>query len=91
MNYVDGETDTTSAPTAHIASWTTFDAQLAYTPDVDWGPVKGLRAAISVQNLMDRSPPRIALGDTSYYGIGFDSTNASALGRFISGSLSVRW
>jgi outer membrane receptor protein involved in Fe transport len=74
----------------HIPSWFTADAQVAYVGSV--GPVKRLRVALSAQNLFNNNPPRIAGTKTSAVpGLHYDSTNASAVGRFISLAVSTHF
>jgi outer membrane receptor protein involved in Fe transport len=44
---------------------------------------------ISAQNLLNRKPPLYAV--TSFENAPYDSTNYSAIGRFLSFSISKRW
>ncbi|MEQ7989539.1 hypothetical protein [Xanthomonas hortorum] len=71
------------------ASFTTFDATLRYEIGGRRGALSGLGFALSAQNLFDRAPPLyspIAITDVPY-----DSTNYSAIGRFLSASVSKSW
>ncbi|MEJ0034956.1 MAG: TonB-dependent receptor [Gammaproteobacteria bacterium] len=86
-NYVGGVTDgTTGAAGAKRGSFTTFDATVRYEtgerPDL-WS---GLEMALSIQNLFDRGPPLY-----KNTGVPYDSMNYSAIGRFVSASLSRHW
>ena len=90
LNYSGSEIDPTTIPSTHIASWTTADLQLTYrTPKGNfWG---GLEPALSVQNLFNKTPPFVPDASTGLIGLHYDSTNASALGRFISLRLRKVW
>lgn len=91
-NYVSPEWDNSTASGARIASWSTVDAQLSYDFDsasVDW--LRGFKASLSIHNLFDRNPPFVAANSTTYPGLGYDSTNASPLGRFVSLYLEKSW
>jgi len=85
LNYTGGEVNP-YADNTHIASWTTFDLQLGFRPQLS-GVWSGFQAALSVQNLFDRDPPFV-LFDQFVPGLHYDPTNASVLGRFISLRLS---
>jgi iron complex outermembrane receptor protein len=92
VNYTSSETDNTTNPTVAIASWTTVDAQLSFDATHWGGLLRGLHLSVSGQNLLDRDPPRIpTTAATTIAGVGFDSTNASALGRFVSVSVRKDW
>lgn len=90
VNYISSEADTNIAPSGHIASWTTVDFNFTYhTPrssifgDTD--------VSLSVQNLFDRDPPYAKGAGVTFPGVNFDSTNASALGRFAAVTLRKRF
>jgi iron complex outermembrane receptor protein len=70
-----------------ISPWTTIDAQLRWTAQDTHGPLKGLRLALSAQNLFDSAPPFY----DSPQGVGYDAANANALGRVVSIELTKRW
>lgn len=80
--YVDSYEDNLSATPREIDAWLTYDARLGWSFDDN-------RAAISlsVQNLFDEDPPFA----NNPIGYGFDSTNASPVGRFIALELRKRW
>lgn len=85
--YVGGVTDRTSGK--KTASFTTFDATIRYALDGLQGAWSGLELSLTAQNLLDRTPPLYtpaALTDVPY-----DSTNYSAIGRFLSVGLSKHW
>lgn len=75
--------------TARIDATTTFDMSLRYTPQDARGPLKGTDVVLGVQNMFNRKPPLIW---TNYvFDAPYDSTNYSAVGRFVSLSLSKSW
>lgn len=83
-NYTDGVT--VRATGRKTGSFATFDATLRYRTAAESGPLSNIEIALSAQNLLDRAPPLYApaaIGDVPY-----DSTNYSAVGRFVSLSVS---
>jgi outer membrane receptor protein involved in Fe transport len=86
-NFVGSSKDVTGK---RIGSWLTADAQVAYV--ASFGPVKRLRLAVSAQNIFNNDPPHIAGTTTSAVpGLHYDSTNTSAVGRFISLAVSTHF
>ncbi|UJJ50976.1 MULTISPECIES: TonB-dependent receptor [Rhodanobacter] len=86
-NYVDGVTDRTSGK--RTSSFTTFDATIRYAFGGRDSPWSGLELSLIGQNLLNRAPPLyapVAMTDVPY-----DSTNYSAIGRFLSIALSKHW
>ncbi|KRB82889.1 hypothetical protein ASE00_12870 [Sphingomonas sp. Root710] len=85
-NYVHGYRDDISVPNRHIASWTTLDAQLRYSPQ---GPgwAKGLTVSLSITNLLATDPPFVNMAT----GYGYDPANADPLGRFAALQISKKW
>lgn len=71
------------------ASFTTFDTTLRYETGAGDGVFADLAFEFSAQNLFDRPPPLYLV--TTPTNAPFDSTNYSAIGRFISVSVSKRW
>jgi iron complex outermembrane recepter protein len=86
LNYTGGEVNPYAPGNTRVASWTTFDLQLGFRPQLA-GVLSGFQAALSVQNLFNRDPPFV-LFDQFVPGLHYDPTNASVLGRFISLRLS---
>jgi outer membrane receptor protein involved in Fe transport len=87
LNYVDGYSNPFTTPQSSIDSWTTADLTLQY----DGAGILGqrrLRAALSVKNILDESPPAFVGGFT---GVLYDTANASPFGRFISAGVAVSW
>ena len=84
VNYVSDEIDSGANPVGHIGSWTTADANVAYEFNSSGNLLRGVRAALSVTNIFDRDPPYAFSPSLAYQGIYFDSTNTSAIGRYVS-------
>jgi iron complex outermembrane receptor protein len=85
-NYKSGVKDTTAGTKG--ASFTTFDGTLRY--ETGEGSLLGDMAfELSGQNLLNRAPPMYAAPSLTY--APYDSTNYSAVGRFLSVSLSKHW
>ena len=86
-NYKSGVTDT--ADGSKGGSFTTFDAALRYDTGARHDAWSNLALELSVQNLLDRAPPLFAATSPTY--TPYDSTNYSAVGRFLSLSVSKHW
>jgi iron complex outermembrane receptor protein len=92
LNYADDYMNPRAAAGQRaIDAWTTLDLNLAYA--VRSGDGKGPRLSLSVQNLLDEEPPRLATGDGSNisFPVGFDPANANPLGRFIVLGVTQTW
>lgn len=72
------------------SSFTTFDGTLRYSTDDGSHWWSGLDLSMSVTNLLDRSPPLYAVAAPAYVAP-YDSTNYSAIGRFLSISALKHW
>jgi outer membrane receptor protein involved in Fe transport len=86
-NYKSGVTDTTGG--SRGASFTTFDGTLRYDTGVRDDAWSNLALELSAQNLLNRAPPLYAVASLTY--TPYDSTNYSAVGRFLSFSVSKHW
>lgn len=71
------------------ASFTTVDATLRYSLDDSTGTRAGWDFVLSAQNLLDRDPPLQPTLDPSW--APYDSTNYSAIGRYVSVSVARRF
>lgn len=99
VNHTDSYVDNRTATPTPIDSYTTVDARLAYsfTQRFPTGFLSGVTVGASVLNLADEDPPRTAvvtpIGGSPGTGFdpGFDTTNASPLGRFIALELTKQW
>jgi outer membrane receptor protein involved in Fe transport len=88
INYADGYTDNTSIPQRRIHSWTTVDLQLSYeTGNRFRAWLDDTRFSLSAQNVFDEDPPFV----NNRLGVGYDPTNADALGRFIALQITTSW
>jgi iron complex outermembrane recepter protein len=89
VNYTGGLIDNRFSPAPRIAPQATLDLSISYT--VIPGPKDnpGLQISLTINNLFDQHPPAVAQtypDDTPY-----DSTNYSAIGRFIAVSIARHW
>jgi iron complex outermembrane recepter protein len=100
VNYISPEIDNTgtflygaTVLHGHVSSWTTVDSQLTYNLHTAALILNNLKIALSAQNLLNRAPPSIPYTSTSgqFAGLGFDPTNASALGRFLSVTVTKKF
>jgi outer membrane receptor protein involved in Fe transport len=71
------------------ASFTTLDLTLRYDTGARDGLFANMEFEASAQNLLNRRPPLHVV--TSFENAPYDSTNYSAIGRFLSFSISKRW
>jgi outer membrane receptor protein involved in Fe transport len=71
------------------ASFTTFDLTVHYDTGVRDGIFSNMAFEASAQNLFNRDPPLYVV--TDFENAPYDSTNYSAIGRFLSLSISKRW
>lgn len=73
----------------HVHGMTSLDLTARLRSRAKEGPLRGLDASVTVQNLLNSKPAAIAttlLNDAPY-----DSTNYSPVGRFIAVSVAKRW
>ncbi|AXB75887.1 TonB-dependent siderophore receptor [Novosphingobium sp. P6W] len=87
-NYTGGVEDTRSVPAVRVGSQTTFDLAVVYRASPQ-GLIPGVGFALAVRNLLN-DQPAYARPVADYY-VSYDSTNQSAIGRFISVSLTKEW
>lgn len=83
-NYKSGVTDIADGRKG--ASFTTFDAALRYDTGARDDAWSNLALELSAQNLLNRAPPWYAVTSLTY--APYDSTNYSAIGRYLSLSVS---
>lgn len=86
-NYKSGVTNLVNSTKG--ASFTTFDLTLRYDTGARDSIFSNVAFEASAQNLFNRAPPSYAV--TSFENAPYDSTNYSAIGRFLSLSVSKRW
>lgn len=89
LSYIGGVKDRRAALAAAVGSMTMLDLTARY--NIETGPrlFRGVELALSVQNLLNDKPDVIAT--TNAYFTPYDSTNYSAVGRFVSVSVTKRW
>jgi outer membrane cobalamin receptor len=94
IHYTDGYVNDTVAPPENVGSWTTVDLQLTYetgpATGTQWRGLSDLRFALSAQNVLDEEPPFVT-SPLALFEVGFDPTNASPVGRFLSLTATKRW
>lgn len=89
VNYTGGVTNRLATGAEKTASFTTLDATINYDVGEYAGAFSGLTFGLSVQNLLNRAPPLYTAVAATY--VPYDSTNYSAIGRFVSFSVSKHW
>jgi outer membrane receptor protein involved in Fe transport len=87
VNYLARESNTQVTPSEDVGSWTTVDASVRYAPALP-GAFAGLHFSVAALNVLNRDPPRVL---TSITGLNYDSSNTSALGRYINLQVSKEW
>lgn len=93
-SYINDYENNTLAPPADIDAWVTFDWHLQYDASERNANalLRGLSLALDVQNLTDEDPPHVTVPTSlQTFDFGYDATNASAMGRFISLQVIKRW
>jgi outer membrane receptor protein involved in Fe transport len=91
VNYLSGEIDTGVSPHVPISAWTTVDLNVSYKVPALAPHLKNLEASVSVTNAFDAKPPFARGAATEAPGLNYDSTNASAIGRFVAFTLRERF
>lgn len=86
-NRIGGVSDTRFSPAIAVRGMTTFDAAIRFRP-ID-GLLKGFDFLLAADNLFDRAPGPIR--KQVYYDTPYDSTNYSAIGRFVSLTIARSW
>jgi iron complex outermembrane receptor protein len=88
-NFLGQEVNNEVAGNPEVASWTTFDARLAYLSKAE-GVFKNTGLSVSVTNIFDTDPPYLQF-DVFRRGFNYDSPNVSPRGRFVTVQLSKGW
>ena len=91
LNWIAGETDNGVTPNVPISAWTTVDLNLTYRFGRLAPQLPGLETTLAITNLFDRPPPFAGGAGVQGPGYFYDSTNVSAVGRFVSLSLRQRF
>lgn len=87
INYSGSESNIYQPTEPQVASWTTFDFDVALRPQ-SRSELSGLALNLSIENAFNRDPPFVQF-DQYVPGLYYDSLNASVLGRVI--RLSASW
>lgn len=87
-NFIGGYRNQIPAIAEQVASWTTFDLQIAQR--IGSEDSRHLRLALSATNLFDKAPPYVT-NRTNTSALGYDPDKANAVGRMMSLSASFRW
>jgi iron complex outermembrane receptor protein len=92
VNYQD-DYETAATTPEPVSSWTTVDGQLRYRfdPRSSGEILGGMEIALSAQNLFDEDPPFVESQGSPIAHSGYDSVNATPLGRFIALELTKGW
>lgn len=89
VNYIGGVQDNRQSPSVRVGSMTTLDVSGQYRFPHDVRFFADSEILLALQNLNNAKPDRI-MTTASYYAP-YDSTNYSAVGRFISLTFSKHW
>jgi len=85
MNYVNGYTNNLLTPQEHVSAWTTFDLHLGYEIQSSSKVLNGLSLSVDATNLFDKDPPFVNIQG------GYDSGEASALGRLVAFTVTKKF
>ena len=89
LSLIGGVLDRRTTTDVPISGMTTLDLTARYRVATDRGALSGVEFSLTAQNIFNDKPGQIA---TSLpYDASFDSTNYSAVGRFISFGISKAW
>jgi outer membrane receptor protein involved in Fe transport len=89
LSYLGGVIDTRTAQPVHIRGMTSVDLTGTFRSLAQHGATRGLEASLTVQNLFNVKPARVAANLPS--DAPYDSTNYSPRGRFVAASLIKKW
>ncbi len=84
-NYVNGYVDSTTLSSRPVSAFFSVDANAGIAQA--HGAMKGMRLALSVENLLDARPPFVDQAS----GLGFDAANANPFGRTVSIEITARF
>lgn len=89
LNYTSGLDDVTSTPRRRLSTMTTGDFSVIYKHDYRSGLLSGMEISASIQNITNERPP--LMSHQRPFVVNYDSTNHSALGRFVSVGIRKHW
>lgn len=92
INYINDYSVDSTAASESISDWITLDASLMYSfpESVQASALKNVTLRFSAVNILDQDPPSIPFNSTLNVD-GYDPTNASPLGRFVSFEVSKKF
>ncbi|MDZ4690966.1 TonB-dependent receptor plug domain-containing protein [Terricaulis sp.] len=86
LHYTDSYRDTLSTPAREIQSWTTFDGRITRRLNLSEDGA-ATELTLDIRNLADEDPPFA----NNPIGMGFDTLNASPVGRVVMVEVRQRW
>ncbi|PZU44151.1 MAG: TonB-dependent receptor [Sphingomonas sp.] len=89
LSLIGGVIDTREPTNRPVSGMTTFDLTARYRFGADRGALSGLELSLTAQNLLNDMPGEIAA--PLPFEAPFDSTNYSAVGRFVGLGIAKRW
>jgi hypothetical protein len=89
LNYTSGVTDMRQMPADDVEGMTTIDLAVRFETLRGGGFLGSLEFVLAAENVLNARPDPIRT--TLYYDTPYDSTNYSAVGRFISLGVSKTW
>jgi outer membrane receptor protein involved in Fe transport len=92
LNAIDHYRNGLVSPSENVSRWMTLDFHIMYqgNDSSDFALLQGTKVSLSILNLADKDPPYIR-SDNPDANFGYDATNSSPLGRFISMYVSKHW
>jgi outer membrane receptor protein involved in Fe transport len=91
VNHVGGLTDINQTPHVRVGSQTTMDLTAHVALSARQGLAKGVSLTLSVRNALNQHPPFAAPSGGVIYYVPYDSTNYSAIGRFVGLTVAKAW
>jgi iron complex outermembrane recepter protein len=91
VNHAGGYRDPGSVPTRPVGAWTTVDLNAGYRVGGGYGGFANTQFDVGVINAFNRRPPFVNQFDRESGTLGYDSANASLLGRQVSLQIVKRW
>ncbi|KMS56019.1 TonB-denpendent receptor [Novosphingobium barchaimii LL02] len=88
ISHIAGITDNRTEPYTRLSRQTTFDFSMIYKSPARSGAFSGTSLTVNTQNIFDKKPPYAAPSGGYTYYANYDSTNFSAVGRFMSITLA---
>ena len=89
LSHIGGVDDRRTASAGRVRGMTIADVSARYRIAGGQGPLGGVEVGLSIQNLFNVAPAVIAT--SLYYDTPYDSTNYSAVGRFVAFELVKKW